>query len=92
MKLENWELFSDCGAYTAPEEWHYHLSGNVYGHPSFEDGLLVTTSRIVGTDVDRKVVLTKSGSEYELGDISAEYQEWLDKNKPGWNIWEVRNF
>ena len=48
MKLKNWSVTSDVDErYVAPEMMHYQLQGNVYGHPRFNDGDPVTTSRII---------------------------------------------
>lgn len=73
MKLENWSKGAvPSSPFQAPELWVPRLAGNVYGHPNFEDGTAVTTSRIVGKR-DGKVI-TGSGSEYELGEVDAEYE------------------
>ena len=69
MKLKNYSVTSDVdGRFIAPELMHYHLQGNVYGHPRFDDGDPVTTSRIIEINDkgDYKVAITRSGSVYEL--------------------------
>lgn len=69
MKLKNWSVTSDVDLlYTAPELMHYHLQGDVYGHPRFNDGDPVTTSRIIEINDkgDYKEAITRSGSVYEL--------------------------
>ena len=70
MKLENWSAVSD--PYQVPEIAGYYLHGIVYGHPRFDDGSEVTTSRIVGIIGDE--VLTHSGNLYELGNADSEYE------------------
>jgi hypothetical protein len=42
------------------------LVGNVTGHAQFRDGTFITTSPVVAF-VNGAVVVTKSGSAYELG-------------------------
>ena len=69
MKLKNYSVTSDVdGRFIAPELMHYHLQGNVYGHPRFDDGDPVTTSRIIEINDkgDYKEAITRSGSVYEL--------------------------
>lgn len=70
MKLKNWSVISsDVDVrFTSPEMMHYHLQGRVYGHPRFDDGFPVVTSRIIEINDkgDHKEVITRSGSVYEL--------------------------
>ena len=47
------------------------LHGKVTGHPRKTDGKIISTSRIVGKRND--LVVTGSGSEYDLGEIDPEY-------------------
>lgn len=65
MKLENWSLrVTNSGIV---------LFGNVYDHPEYEDGQLIGTSRIMNTT--KPFVYTYSGSVYELGKVSVEYEK-----------------
>lgn len=77
MILKNWGVITTKHN-PFLEYTHYYLQGNVYGHPRFEDGTNVTTSRIVEVHDkgDYKEVITRSGSVYELHkeNISAEYE------------------
>jgi len=76
LRLKNWSVTNDIDlCFAAPEMMHYHLQGNVYGHPRFNDGDPVMTSRIIKINDkgDYKEVVTKSGSVYEL------YREDVDK-------------
>lgn len=69
MRLKNWSITSDIDArFIAPEMMHYHLQGNVYGHPRFGDGYSVITSRIIEINDkgNYKEAITRSGSVYEL--------------------------
>ncbi len=74
MKLENWSVAETGDGYTPPERRFPILQGNVFGHPGrHEDGKLISTSPIIKL-VNGKI-LTKSGSEYELGKIDEEYEK-----------------
>ena len=79
MKLKNWSIITDVSPFTPPELMHYHLQGNVYGNPKFEDGTNVITSRIIEiNDIgDHKEAITRSGSVYELykEDVDAECEK-----------------
>ena len=69
MLLKNWSVTSDVDVrFTPPELMHYHLQGEVYGHPRFDDGIFVVTSRIIEINDkgDYKEVITRSGSVYDL--------------------------
>ena len=80
-RMENWEIRSD--PYIAPELGEYMLVGDVFGDPSRQDGRRICTTRVV--KVDGRVITTKSGSVYRLGDPSTGYRQWLRENRPGWN-------
>ena len=75
-KLEQWSV-SISNPYLPPEAQSSHLSGKVYGHPRFDDGYEITTSAIVKTE--KRVVTTKTGSMYELGEPDPQYVEWCRK-------------
>ena len=69
MRLKNWSVTQNGdNFFTAPELISYCLEGEVYGHPRFNDGDSVVTSRIteVNDKGDHKEVVTRSGSVYEL--------------------------
>lgn len=73
MRLENWAItFTQQDPFKAPEQAATQLTGEVYGHPRFDDGTFVVTSKIVGTQDE--IVKTYSGSEYELGVVHPEYE------------------
>ena len=73
MKLEKWCVVSRaCPSLQPPEQERRCLHGLVTGHPDCVDGRAVTTSLIVGRNGNR--VVTKSGSEYELGEVDAFYE------------------
>ena len=90
MKLKNWSITSDVNPnFVAPEMMHFHLQGNVYGHPRFNDGDPVTTSRIIEINDkgDYKECITRSGSVYELHkedvdpNAEKEYPNYYDRLK-----------
>lgn len=81
MRLENWSLcFRGYDFYIAPERQNISLQGNVYGHPKFEDGKFVVTSRVMDLDISNGKAETYSGSKYALGQASQEWIEWLKEN------------
>ena len=72
MKLENWSVVAGmANPYQAPEQCVQCLHGTVYGHPRFEDGSSITTSRIVRAQGG--IIETFSGSLYELGEVDPVY-------------------
>ena len=74
MKLENWSICTPkVNPFTAPELIPQCLQGNVYGHPRFRDGEFVISSRIVG--IKENLILTYSGSTYELGEPDPDYED-----------------
>lgn len=73
MKLDHWSVVSRATlSWIAPEEDRLHLSGIVEGHYRYPDGKEIITSRIAGRNGESAV--TVSGHEYELGEISPEYE------------------
>jgi hypothetical protein len=75
-QLKNWSFGVSGDAYTPPEMMEPRLSGKVYNHPNptrHYDGKEIVTSRIVGKR--KGLVVTQSGSEYELLDVDPEYEK-----------------
>ena len=73
MKLENWCIISRAfPCLQAPEQERSCLHGFVSGHVRCSDGKEVTTSMVTSRNGDK--VVTKSGSEYELGAVDAAYE------------------
>lgn len=75
MKLNNWSFVStnQDDPYCPPEMIRFYLCGEVSGHPDFTDGDKVTTSPLIGKRNGK--VVTKSGSEYELGYVDQAYEQ-----------------
>lgn len=74
MRLENWGVVLRPKPYQPPEAWAQALSGNVYDHPEYSDGSLITTSAINAPHGDN-AILTESGRVYELGVVAQDYEE-----------------
>jgi hypothetical protein len=82
-RLENWCIVLDNNItpYTPPECIKRRLAGNIHNDEKgrFVDGEYVTTSSLQDIDLNKKIARTKN-TTYELGRMSASYQEWLDEN------------
>jgi hypothetical protein len=82
-RLENWCIVidPDFSPYTAPELMKLRMSGNIHNDEKgrFADGEYVTTSSLREIDLNKKIARTRN-TTYELGRMSASYQEWLDEN------------
>ena len=59
--------------FIAPELRKRCLHGVVTGHPNIDDGSIVTSTPIKG--LSGSFIKTYSGSIYELGDVSEEYEK-----------------
>jgi hypothetical protein len=82
IRLENWSLVQRFDPYKAPEAQPAFLQGAVYGHPNFNDGDHIVTSKIVNQDIPNGHVITYSGTKYSLGKPSRDWVSWLKKH--GW--------
>lgn len=56
-RLERWMYVSDS-----------RVNGRVYGHPSYEDGTVITTSRLIF--ICGNLIRTASGTYYQLGEMA----------------------
>ncbi len=73
MRLDRWCVISRSSPTLQPPEIErLCLHGFVSGHPRCADGKEVTTSRVVSQSGN--VVVTKSGSSYELGSVDPAYE------------------
>jgi hypothetical protein len=73
VRIENWSIgFAQQDPYKAPELHSPRLSGNVYGHPKFDDGTFITTSTVTGNGDG--CLFTRTGSRYDLGDPHPDYE------------------
>lgn len=74
--LDDWSVtIIDDDPYLPPERRPSTLHGKVYGHPRFENGKCVFTSKPVAYRPDDRLFKTYSGSVYKLGKINQEYLE-----------------
>ena len=72
-RLEHWSLRSrPLGLVEAPEQEDVCLFGVIVGHPFHRDGKEVLTSPVRHYRANR--IVTKSGSEYELGSVDPSYE------------------
>jgi len=79
-RLENWSIVStNISPYAAPELASPKLEGNIYDDEKgrFPDGSYVLTSRIVEFDSENMVAQTRN-TKYILGEMSKEFQSYLD--------------
>lgn len=76
-RLENWSIVSTQTneSYIAPEYRKRHLVGEVFDHPVFWNGKEIETSSI--QQAEGKVVVTRTGTRYELGQPDPNYLDWL---------------
>lgn len=84
MVLKNWSVTSRNYDYMAPELTSFYLLGNVYGHPRFNDGCPIVTSKIIEIidKGDYKEIITESGSIYELH--KEDVNEEAEKQHPNY--------
>lgn len=72
--LEQWSLCYDR-PYAAPEVQCPFFDGIITDHPKIEDGQIVSTSSLVGFDIETEEFVTKSGNHYTLGEPRGDYEE-----------------
>jgi hypothetical protein len=72
-RLQCWSLFSKPpGEWEPPEKDGVRVFGFVFGHPRHLDGKELLTSPVLRCCANR--IVTRSGSEYELGSIDPAYE------------------
>ena len=84
--LKNWRVVQSSAAnspYNAPECIGRRLQGEVYDHPSFEDGEQITSTEL--TSMVEGVATTRN-TRYELKYPSQDYAFWCIRN--GYNVWK----
>lgn len=79
ISIEDWVVISPCNEYTAPELIYTVLTGKVYGHPDFNDGDGITTSKITSINLKKKIAKTYSGNWYRLLTPNKDWVQWLRK-------------
>jgi hypothetical protein len=83
MKLNNWSVVGDNDPYRAPELRCARLHGIVDDHPRLGKNTEISTSSIM--TAEGLIVITKSGSVYELGTVDPKYLEYLKENNINFN-------
>jgi len=67
IAMKCWGVPVDPNSFAAPELQAYRLQGYVHGHPRFEDGDAVTTSRIIAIqDVGDHLVVSTKNTAYDV--------------------------
>jgi len=82
-RLENWGFtILTNSLYQPPELGTPVLVGQVYDHPSRQDGNIITTSRIVGYNKELDAIETHN-SFYKIGEPDEKYEAMVpdDKNR-----------
>ena len=74
VRIENWSTGRENNPFLAPEQQGICLCGQVYGHPTKEDGSRVKTSSI--QSIDGRMVGTLN-TIYELGEPDPEFIKWM---------------
>lgn len=74
-ELRSWQVAAFVGAFA--------IVGDVYGHPRRPDGERIVSSIVA--DFDGRLVRTRSGSLYRLGDPSPQYRAYLAEHHPDWD-------
>lgn len=78
--ITDWAVvYRPTDPWTPPECRYQCLNGRVQNHPNHEAGKIVTTSPIKARR--GQLVLTESGSIYELGEIRTEYEQQFPNAK-----------
>jgi hypothetical protein len=97
-RMENWSVVDRpedrANVFLPPECRKAAIHGEVYGHPSYPNGDLITTSPIVAVEGNKVECASRT---YTLGKPSAEYVEWCLLN--GYHVptdevpikWEKKN-
>ena len=74
--IKDWAIIWDCG--------QPFITGTIYGHPKFEDGVLIFTTIILWCE--GRSMVTKTGSCYELvGPPEPGWVEWYGKSHEDFN-------
>lgn len=91
--LKNWSIIEHRSTannkYIAPELRVFLLRGYVYGHPKWGDHHPITTSPIIDTDMETRIVTTRSAHKYKLERPDKNYKNFVKKNNPDWKYKEL---
>lgn len=75
--VDNWLIILTGGSYTPPELRRWRLQGIASWIEG--DRNYITTSPLVDSEEDGKVLVTRSGSRYILGEPASEDQKTFDE-------------
>ncbi len=89
MRLEKWALIrrttnESTGGLVLPQDYEKvksHGLGDSYGRERMEDGSTITTSKVV--ELSETKLITRSGSEYELGEMHPDYLSFIEACQKG---------
>lgn len=73
VRLENWRYLVNFGC--GKDEWR--LSGNVFNHPTIDDGNQAFVSTPVYFDKSKMITITASGRVYSLGICAGNLEEQM---------------
>jgi len=76
VTLINWSTTACGSPFSAPEQVSISLSGEVHGHPRFEDGQVITTSAVRGSS--GRVVMTENTMYSLVGDPNPKWVMFLE--------------
>lgn len=79
IKLKDWQVVIGNDPHKTPEEQKPSLKGRCFDHPMYVNNSIITTSHIIGKQ--NGLVITVSGSAYELGNPERDYEKLLPKAK-----------
>lgn len=79
-ELHNWCMLTSL--HEGPDTI-YRILGELKNHPRHLDGAEILTSRIV--EVNGRMVSTRRGSQYQLGEPDPGYLKWIQENIPSWD-------
>ena len=79
--LEHWHLRGQFTEFMMGlDDGKAYLYGRVSGHNNQPDGTVVQTSAIIELNLNSRVAVTKSGTEYHLGAMEPQYEAWVKQH------------
>lgn len=78
--LEDWTLLGAYHRYTHPSSQLSFLRGRLSDHPLLPDGKNVYTSQVERIDVEKGTAVTRSGTQYTLGQMHKDYESWFNEH------------
>ena len=78
IQIKNWSLVRSGDPYRAPEADTPRLHGEVYGHPDYPNGHIVTTSSVM--EVLPDCTVRTYNRTYVLGEPCPKFVQWCKDN------------